>query len=525
MPLHTGSRGWDDIGYNFLVDPRAASTRAAFARPTPPGSRLPERTRGAGAWSAPTPRASTRARAVPSSATTPAGRGARPRRWTALVNCWPGRRPRAPDRRRRGNDAFVATTGASRGSPTSADTATSAGDRLPRRAALRAAAGGPSAGGRARRHAASAGGAAPASPARLPPPSRGIRGWMGRPRRAGPRLRRRPQRPATWAPTPCPAPSWPWPPPPPRRLLAGRRRRRRLRLRQRVFAGSATGGWAPVVHLEPTPSGRGYWVVSAVARSWPSATPPFRGQVFPLPVATVGLAATPTGQGYWVATADAQVFAFGDAVLQAGDRGLASRPSAPGTGPPKPGGAHGGHRRFTRRQGVLAAGPRRRGVLVRECPFHGSVGDRQPYERAVSLESDHPIRGRVLRGRRGRGGLCLRRRRPAPRTGPRWWGDGDRCRLPADRNPAGRVGRVGPPLPGSAGGTRSAEAGPSGDDLRCDQRDRPRHGGTQGRTNPDPPGRRGGSTSGRQWRSSSCRSPPSGSPPRPIRRRRSPPST
>ena len=45
------------------------------------------------------------------------------------------------------------------------------------------------------------------------------------------------------------------------------------------------------------------------------------------------------------------------------------------------------------------------------------------------------------------------------------------------------------------------------------------------RDHPSGTGRPGASTCGRRWPSSSCRSPPSGSPPRPTRRRRSRPST
>src|SRR5581483_10992445 len=82
------------------------------------------------------------------------------------------------------------------------------------------------------------------------------------------------------------------------------------------FLGAPTGGLhAPAVRLEPTPTGRGYWVLSAAGDVVAFGDAPFRGQLFPLPLQTVGIASTPGGQGYWVATADGRVVPFGDAVL------------------------------------------------------------------------------------------------------------------------------------------------------------------------------------------------------------------
>jgi hypothetical protein len=184
------------------------------------------------------------------------------------------------------------------------------------------------------------------------------------------------------------------------------------------FAGAPVGQLrAPAVHLEPTPSGQGYWVLSAGGEVFPFGDAAFRGQVFPLPVAAVGLAATPSGQGYWVASADAQVFAFGDAVLQAAT-GASPPTVGAGGGPPKPGAP----------TVAIAASPDGKGywLLARDggvfsfgVPFHGSVADRQPYERAVSLEATPSGAGYYVAG--GDGAVFA-------------FGDGDRRR---ERGPGG----------------------------------------------------------------------------------------
>jgi hypothetical protein len=184
------------------------------------------------------------------------------------------------------------------------------------------------------------------------------------------------------------------------------------------FLGAPAGQFrSPAVHLEPTPTGKGYWALSAGGEVIPFGDAAFRGQVFPLPMAAVGLAATPTGQGYWVATADGQVFAFGDAVLQA-VTGASAPAVGAGTGPPKPGAP----------TVAIAGSPDGKGywLLARDggvfsfgVPFHGSVADRQPYERAVSLEATASGAGYYVAG--GDGAVFA-------------FGDGDRRR---ERGPGG----------------------------------------------------------------------------------------
>jgi hypothetical protein len=65
------------------------------------------------------------------------------------------------------------------------------------------------------------------------------------------------------------------------------------------------------VGIEPTPTGRGYWVAEAGGRIWNYGDAPALGPAPSGPV--VGMAATASGGGYWVATADGQVSTHGDA--------------------------------------------------------------------------------------------------------------------------------------------------------------------------------------------------------------------
>src|SRR5581483_10059100 len=83
--------------------------------------------------------------------------------------------------------------------------------------------------------------------------------------------------------------------------------------------GDARGRLSPgakAVHLEPTPSGKGYWIVDTAGRV--TAV----GDAAPLGDATglapgesvSSLSATPSGHGYWVFTNRGRVLPFGDAV-------------------------------------------------------------------------------------------------------------------------------------------------------------------------------------------------------------------
>ena len=71
----------------------------------------------------------------------------------------------------------------------------------------------------------------------------------------------------------------------------------------------------PVVGMAATPSGPGYWVVSAAGAVKAFGEAVAAGGLDSRPaVPVVGTAATPSGKGYWLMAADGKVFAFGDAV-------------------------------------------------------------------------------------------------------------------------------------------------------------------------------------------------------------------
>jgi hypothetical protein len=90
-----------------------------------------------------------------------------------------------------------------------------------------------------------------------------------------------------------------------------------------AFAGSAAGRLASLtVHLEPTPTGQGYWVVSRTGEVMAFGDARYFGSLgvagpaaLPQAAEIVGMASTPSGAGYWLAATDGRVFGFGDAVV------------------------------------------------------------------------------------------------------------------------------------------------------------------------------------------------------------------
>ncbi|HEX6379655.1 MAG TPA: N-acetylmuramoyl-L-alanine amidase [Acidimicrobiia bacterium] len=182
------------------------------------------------------------------------------------------------------------------------------------------------------------------------------------------------------------------------------------------FHGAPAGQLrSPAIHLEPTPSGKGYWVLSAAGEVFAFGDAAFRGQLFPVPVNAVGLAATPSGLGYWIATTDAQVFAFGDAVLQTATGASVPAGDEPSP-PPKPAGPTvaiaasydgKGYWLLNRDGGVFSFG----------VPFHGSVIERHPYGQAIDLRPTESGAGYYIAGADGAvfafGDADRRRERPA----------------------------------------------------------------------------------------------------------------
>jgi hypothetical protein len=74
----------------------------------------------------------------------------------------------------------------------------------------------------------------------------------------------------------------------------------------------------PVVGLEPTPTGKGYWLVARDGGIFAYGDAQFFGSTGSLKLnqPIVGMRSTPSGQGYWLVAADGGIFSFGDAVFR-----------------------------------------------------------------------------------------------------------------------------------------------------------------------------------------------------------------
>ena len=97
----------------------------------------------------------------------------------------------------------------------------------------------------------------------------------------------------------------------------------------------------PVVRMAPTPTGKGYWLVASDGGIFSFGDAKFFGSTgnMKLNKPVVGMASTPTGKGYWLVASDGGIFAFGDAAF-AGSTGaiklnkpvVSMAPNAAGTG-------------------------------------------------------------------------------------------------------------------------------------------------------------------------------------------------
>ena len=130
------------------------------------------------------------------------------------------------------------------------------------------------------------------------------------------------------------------------------------------FFGS-TGGMhlnEPIVGMATTPDGEGYWLVASDGGIFTFGDARFFGSTGGMhlnePDRRHGRR-PPTATGYWLVASDGGVFAFGDARFYGFDRRDA---------PQRP---HGRDGPDPRRQGLLARGLRRRGVLLRRRPLLG----------------------------------------------------------------------------------------------------------------------------------------------------------
>ena len=83
------------------------------------------------------------------------------------------------------------------------------------------------------------------------------------------------------------------------------------------FYGSLAGRTlpAPAVEIEPTPTGKGYWIVLANGKVHEFGDAKFFGDISgtALNQPVIGMSVTPSGQGYWLVGQDGGIFDYGDA--------------------------------------------------------------------------------------------------------------------------------------------------------------------------------------------------------------------
>lgn len=120
---------------------------------------------------------------------------------------------------------------------------------------------------------------------------------------------------------------------------------------------------APVVGLAPTPSGRGYWLVASDGGIFNFGDAAFYGSMGgkPLNKPVVGIAATKSGHGYWLVASDGGIFNYGDAGFL-GSTGSLKLAQPVVTMAATPNGS--GYWLFARDGGVFSFG---------DSPFRGSI--------------------------------------------------------------------------------------------------------------------------------------------------------
>jgi hypothetical protein len=121
----------------------------------------------------------------------------------------------------------------------------------------------------------------------------------------------------------------------------------------------------PVVGMAATKSGRGYWLVASDGGIFSFGDAVFRGSTgnIRLNQPVVGMARTASGNGYWLVASDGGVFCFGDAQFHGSVPGLGLQGTQPSVQLlPTPSG--GGYIIVNRDGGVFTFG---------DAPFHGSA--------------------------------------------------------------------------------------------------------------------------------------------------------
>ncbi len=148
-----------------------------------------------------------------------------------------------------------------------------------------------------------------------------------------------------------------------------------------TFFGS-TGGMRlnqPVVGMAATPSGQGYWFVASDGGVFAYGDAGFFGSTgsMTLNKPIVGMAATPTGLGYWLVASDGGIFAFGDARFSGSTGSLVLNSPVVGMAADTDGGGY-----------WLVA--RDGGVFAFNVPYHGSIpglNRTEGYTGAVALRA------------------------------------------------------------------------------------------------------------------------------------------
>ncbi|MDP9402318.1 MAG: peptidoglycan recognition protein [Actinomycetota bacterium] len=147
----------------------------------------------------------------------------------------------------------------------------------------------------------------------------------------------------------------------------------------------------PVVGMAATPTGKGYWLVASDGGIFAFGDAAFFGSTGALRLnkPVVGMAPTATGKGYWLVASDGGIFAFGDATFR-GSTG-AIRLNSPVVG--MDGGPGGGYWLVARDGGMFAFG----------VPFLGSVPGLRlaSYAGSVSMGSSPSGQGYYVLGSDG----------------------------------------------------------------------------------------------------------------------------
>ena len=154
--------------------------------------------------------------------------------------------------------------------------------------------------------------------------------------------------------------------------------------------GGATGMGAPagalrspIVGMDSTPSGDGYWLVASDGGVFSFGDADFHGSTggIHLNRPIVGIAATRTGKGYWLVASDGGIFSFGDAQFHGSTGGIhLNRPIVGIATTPK----GGGYWLVASDGGIFCFG---------DAQFRGSTGGRKLNQPIVGMASTHDGKG------------------------------------------------------------------------------------------------------------------------------------